>query len=118
MNEQRGLTLIEVMVALAITAIALMAASQAMRSLIHGAARQEQVVFAQLCAENALVGVKLGREFPAIGQRHSVCEQAGQEFQVTMHVSGTANPSFRRVQAQVLQAGESVLSVTALIGRY
>lgn len=118
MRSQRGLTLIEVMVALSITAIALLAASQAMRSLIHGAGRQEQVVLAQLCAENALVGAKLARQFPVIGQQQSKCEQEGQTFDVTLHVSGTANPSFRRVQAQVFQAGNSVLSVITVIGRF
>lgn len=118
MKSQRGITLIEVMVALAITAVALMAASQAMRALINGSERQQQVVLAQLCAENALVGAKLGRQYPVIGQHPSTCVQAGQTFDVTLHVSGTANPSFRRVQAQVLQAGNSILSVTTVIGRY
>lgn len=117
-KSNKGFTLIEVMVALAITAVALMAASQAMRSLTNAAARQEQVVLAQICAENALIGMKLAKDFPAIGQRQHECKQAGQVFSVTLHVSGTANPSFRRVQAQVFQGPYSVLSLVTLIGRF
>ena len=118
MNKQKGFTLIEAMVALAVTAIALFAASQAVNSLIHGAERQEQVALAQLCADNALTSVKLGRTYPALGQRQETCKQLNQEFDVVMHVAATANPSFRRVQAQVLQGKTSVLYVTTIIGRY
>lgn len=115
---QRGLTMVEVLVALAITAIALLAAGQAMRSMIHAAARQEQVTLAQLCAENQLVNTRLARNFPAVGQQQMLCEQMGRQFTVKLWVSATANPSFRRVQAQVFEGSESVLSIATVIGRY
>lgn len=110
--------MVEVLIALAVTAIALMAAGQAMQSMTQGAQRQAQVTLAQLCAENALVAARLSPQYPALGQSSSTCEQQGQTFTVTLWVSGTANPSFRRVQAQVLQGADSVLSLTTLIGRY
>lgn len=115
---QRGLTMVEVLIALAVTAIALLAAGQAMRAMTQGAERQEQVTLAQLCAENALVAARLSTQYQALGQSQSECTQRGQAFTVMLWVSGTANPSFRRVQAQVLQGTESVLSVSTLIGRY
>lgn len=110
--------MVEVLVALAITAIALLAAGQAMRSMIHGAQRQEQVMLAQLCAENALVATRLSSQFPAIGANALACEQMGQAFTVKLWVSATANPSFRRVQAQVFQGDVSVLSIATVLGRY
>lgn len=116
--RQSGLTLVEVMVALAIVAIALTGASQALRSLLHGAMRQEQVQLAQLCAENTLVLTRLKAQFPVVGQSTTECVQAGQGFSVQLHVSATANPSFRRVQAQVWQGGASVLSLVTVVGRY
>lgn len=116
--NQRGMTLVEVMVAVAVVAISLLAAGQAMRALLHGSQRQEQVLLAQLCAENALVGVRLHPQFPPIGQSAESCLQMGQEFAVVLYVSGTANPSFRRVQAQVLQGQDAVLSLVTVVGRY
>lgn len=116
--KQRGMTLVEVMVAVAVVAISLLAASQAMRALLQGSQRQEQVLLAQVCAENALVGVRLHAQFPSIGQSTERCQQMGQDFAVVLHVSGTANPSFRRVQAQVLQGQDAVLSVATVVGRY
>lgn len=118
MTTQRGLTMVEVLIALAITAIALLAAGQAMRSMIYAAARQEQVTLAQLCAENALVSARLSAQFPSVGESYQPCEQLGRAFTVKLWVSGTANPSFRRVQAQVLQGDESVLSIATVMGRY
>ena len=112
------MTLLEVMVALAITAIALLAASQAMGSITKAAERQTQVILSQICAENALTAARLGNQYPPVGQTSSPCEQMGQSFTVTLFVSATANPSFRRVQAQVSQGSESVLSVSTVIGRY
>lgn len=118
MKSARGMTLIEVLVALAITAIALLAGAQSMNALTHGAARQGQVLLAQLCADNALAAARLSAQMPAVGQSRSECIQAGTQFQVQLWVSATANPSFRRVEAQVLQADSSVLRLSTVIGRY
>ena len=115
---QQGLTMVEVLVALAVTAIALLAANQAMQSLTRGAARQQQVGLAQLCADNALVAARLASQYPPLGESHHTCMQWGQTLHVLVHVAATANPSFRRVQAQVSQDGVSVLSVATVVGRY
>ena len=115
-----GLTMVEVLVALAITAMALLAASQAMQAMLHGVQRQQEVALAQMCADNALSQLRLAQQYPAIGQSASTCEQLGRHMQVLTSVSGTANPSFRRVQVQVLQApaGSAVLSLSTVMGRY
>src|SRR5690606_33722314 len=60
-----GFTLVEVLVALAIVAIALMAGLQATSALTRSAARQTDVVLAHLCAENELVRVRLARQMPS-----------------------------------------------------
>lgn len=117
-QPQQGLTMVEVLVALAITAVALLAAGQAMRALTHAAERQQQVMLAQWCADNALVQLRLHPQYPAIGESTHTCAQWGQVLDVQMLVSGTANPSFRRVQAKVMHGGYSVLSVSTVLGRY
>ena len=65
----RGFTLVEVLVALAITAIALMAGAQATGALMLNAARQSEVLLAHLCAENALVTVRLSRDGSSVTGR-------------------------------------------------
>ena len=59
-----GFTLIEVLVALSIVAVALAAGTQAMQALTSNAARQSDVLLAQLCAENELIKIRLSRQLP------------------------------------------------------
>ncbi|WP_219212907.1 type II secretion system minor pseudopilin GspI [Variovorax boronicumulans] len=114
-----GFTLIEVLVALAIVAIALAAGTQAVSALTRNAQRQSDVMLAQLCAENELVKARLARQMPAVGTATLVCSQAGMDFAVTISTTQTLNPNFRRVDVQVRDASDaSVLQVSTVISRY
>ncbi|MCJ0764940.1 type II secretion system minor pseudopilin GspI [Variovorax terrae] len=114
----RGFTLIEVLVALSIVAIALLAGMQATSALTHNAQRQSDTLLAHLCAENELVKVRLSRQMPGVGDSSGVCEQAGRSFNVTVSVRPTPNPSFRRVDAQVLDGAAPVLRLSTIVGRF
>ena len=115
---ERGFTLVEVLVALGIVAIALMAGLQATTALTRNAQRQSDIVLAQLCAENELVKVRLSRQMPGVGDSTQPCEQSGRRFDVAVIVRPTPNPSFRRVDAQVLDGDISVLRLSTIVGRY
>lgn len=117
MRSARGFTLVEVLVALAIVAIALVAGTQATNALIRNAARQSEVLLAHVCAENALVAVRLSRQMPAIGDNVQGCEQGGERFDVTLVVRPTPNPSFRRVDASVQDSTGPVLRLSTIVGR-
>lgn len=117
-GHQRGFTLVEVLVALSIVAIALMAGLQSTNALTRNALRQSDIVLAQLCAENELVRVRLSRQMPSVGDSTQPCEQAGRRFDVRLIVRPTPNPSFRRVDAQVLDGENSVLRLSTILGRY
>ena len=114
----RGFTLVEVLVALAIVAIALMTGLQATTALTRNALRQSDIVLAQLCAENELVKARLSRQMPSVGDSTLTCEQAGRQLTVAVIVRPTPNPSFRRIDAQVLDGDNSILRVSTIIGRY
>lgn len=117
-RRSRGFTLVEVLVALGIVAIALSAGLQAVGALTHNAQRQSDVLLAQMCAGNELVKIRLSRQMPGVGDTVVPCEQAGHTYDVTLKVRPTPNPLFRRVDARVSDAGNPVLSVSTVVGRY
>lgn len=118
-RRARGFTLIEVLIALGIVAIALVAGSQATQSLTRNAQRQSDLLLADICAENELVKARLARQMPAVGDAGTVCLQAGNEFGVTTSTTATLNPNFRRVDVQVRDAaGAQVLRVSTVVGRF
>jgi general secretion pathway protein I len=117
MKRNKGFTLIEVLVALAIVGIALAAGLQATTALTNNALRQSSVLLAHICAENELVKARLARQMPDIGDSSVTCEQAGRVFAVNVAVAPTPNPSFRRIDAQVFDENAPVLRLSTIIGR-
>jgi general secretion pathway protein I len=113
----QGFTLIEVLVALSITAVALLAGLQATGSLVRNADRQTVSMLGQICAENELIALRLRRQLPDNGNRSIECPQAGRLLQVEVSVRPTPNPNFRRVDARVLDQGDFVLQLSTVMGR-
>ena len=112
-----GFTLIEVLVALGIVAVAMLAGLKATGALSQQAQRQTQTLLGQICAENELTRLRLLRQLPALGHDPKACLQAGRQLQVRLHVQPTPNPNFRRVDAQVFEQDQPVLQLTALMGK-
>lgn len=117
-QAMRGFTLVEVLVALGIVAVALAAGVRATASLTRNAERQSDLLLAHLCAENALVNVRLSRQMPAVGDNTATCEQAGRNLAISLSVQATPNPNFLRVEAQVLDGEARLLSLSTVVGRY
>lgn len=100
----RGFTLVEILVALTIVAIALMASIRAVGSLTQSASDLRSRTLAQWSAENRLSQIRVQHEFPAVGRRSFDCDQGDHRLRCQEDVFATPNASFRRVEIQVFDA--------------
>jgi general secretion pathway protein I len=115
----RGFTLIEVLVALAIVAVALGAGIRAAGALTGNAQRLADVSAAQWCADNQLVNLKLAHQFPSVGDSDFNCGQLGRSFKGQLQVRPTPNPNFRRVDAVVTDDNDQpMLTLSTVLPRY
>jgi general secretion pathway protein I len=103
---QRGFSLVEVLVALAVLAIA-------MGALVGAAARNtsnqsylEERVFAHWVAMNHLAEMRLQKDTPAVGTIEGKEELGGREWRWYTQVSGTADSSVQRLEVQVYGEGD------------
>jgi len=115
----QGFTLVEVLVALGIVAIALAAGTQATSALVRNSQRETDLMLAQVCAENELIKARLARQMPPVGDAGLVCTQANYSFNLTISTTPTLNPNFRRVDVQVRSLDEApILRLSTVVGRY
>jgi general secretion pathway protein I len=101
----RGFTMIEVLVALAIIAIALAASLRAVGSLAASEAGLHERLLAGWSADNALAQLRLARGWPDIGETSFDCSQGNLVLTCTERVTATPNPVFRRVEVSVTTPG-------------
>ncbi len=115
----RGMTLIEVLVALAIVAITLSAGIKAAGGLTVNAQRMSDLTMAQWCAENQLTALKLGKIFPPVGDSDFTCQQLGRELPGHMVIRPTPNLNFRRVDAQVMdEQQQPIVKLSTVLPRF
>jgi general secretion pathway protein I len=114
-----GFTLIEVLVAVAVVAVALGAGLKAAGALTDNTQRLIDVSAAHWCADNYLTGLRLTRQFPGIGDGEFACPQLGREYRGTLEVRPTPNPNFRRVDARIAdERGQPLLTLSTVLPRY
>jgi len=106
-RPSRGFTMIEVLVALAIIAVALAASLRAVGSLATGEADLHRRLLAGWSADNELAQLRLSHAWPAIGARTFDCSQGNVRLVCTQRVSSTPNPIFRRVEMDVSMPGRA-----------
>jgi general secretion pathway protein I len=111
-----GFTLIEVLVAVAIVAIALAAGSRAASSVIDTSQRLSDVTLGQWCADNQLTELRLQNQLPPVGLTGFDCTELGHEFKGSIKAQPTPNPSFRRVDVSVSNSeGRQLLTISTVL---
>ncbi|WP_267939714.1 type II secretion system minor pseudopilin GspI [Paraburkholderia sp. HD33-4] len=106
-RNERGFTMIEVLVALAIIAVALAASLRAVGSLANGEVDLHRRLLAGWSADNALADLHLRHAWPNVGSTSFDCSQGNLQLRCTEHVTATPNPVFRRVEVMVTMPGVS-----------
>ena len=112
----RGFTLIEVLVALGIVAVALLAGVRASGSMAQTNAELKLQLLAQLSAENRLAELRAAGAFPGIGTRSVECPQARRALQCVEETKATPNPLFRRVEVRVYEGAGRERMLAELVG--
>ena len=112
----RGFTLIEVLVALTILAVALAAGMRALAQSADGATTLKLRTVALWVAQNRLALAELERPWPPAGARSGTALEAGIAFTWRAEVAPTPNPAFRRIEIVVAQAAVPDYALARLVG--
>ncbi len=97
----KGMTLLEVMVAMAVFAIAAVAITKTLAEMMSNMPVLEDRTLAQWVADNQMVDARLSEPFPAIGKKNGKEELAGKEWYWRREVVKTTDEKFRMIRISV-----------------
>lgn len=115
-SRTSGFTLVEVLIALAIAAIALAAVSRAGALSSTSASEVRLRALAGFVAENRLGELEARRIWPPVGVSEGAEQQAGVDFPWRIEVFATQHPLMRRAEVQVLDPADRAHVLRTLVG--
>ena len=121
MNQRcAGFTLLEILVALMVLAIAAGGLSSAMRQSLQQQVVLEDKTIAGWVADNSLAEIRAARGWPEPGQSDERVEMAKRTWRLHRSISETGNPLLRKIEVAV-SAGdteaEPSLVLTGFVGK-
>jgi general secretion pathway protein I len=115
-GEQSGFTLLEVMVALVIVALGMMAVNTQLNRYAVGALYMEQKTLASWIAANKIAELSLAPEWPAVGTRDEELEFGPLTWHTRTEVSETPVANLRRIDVHVSLADDPERVVHTMTG--
>ena len=115
-RRPRAFTLIEVLVALALAAVALTAGMRALAQAADGAGTLKARTLALWVAQNRLAALQIEPAALAAGNAQGEADQANLRFRWKASIGATPNPAFRRVDIVVAEAVEPDYILARLTG--
>ncbi len=114
--KDRGFTLVEVLVALAIVAVALLACVRAVGAMAQSGVELKLRLLAQLSAGNRIAYLRATSAFPPTGVTIESCPQGEVRFVCEQEVKPTPNEFFQRVEVRVRLASQPEFHFAELVG--
>lgn len=115
MHSNTGLSLVEVLVALVVVAVTLLAAMRLTANATVQADEYRDRLLARWVASNVLARTRLESSLPAIGERSGEETQAGVQLPWRLKVVGTPNPRFRRLEIEVGPQGAALATLVGFV---
>jgi general secretion pathway protein I len=114
-RSRTGFTLIEVLIALAVVALALLGLTRVAALQVRDFDALRERTLAGWVAANVLEETRLAATMPSTGRSDGRVELAARSWRWTREVGTTPDPSVRRVDIKVF-AGESNVPIASLSG--
>ena len=111
----RGFTLLEVLVALAIIAIALTALIRTTGQSADTTDAMEQRIRGQWLAQNHLALAQASQAWPEPGDTTGESTMSGRAYTWQQRVSATPNPNFRKLEIAVSHRSEVLMNLSTLL---
>ena len=117
-SHERGFTLIEVMVALVVATLALVAVMASISQMIDAGTAMRDRTFASWIAQNRITELRLANVEPEVSETNGEVDFAGLEWAWTATVSETGVEFLYRVDVAVALAGSDdiIRTVSGFIG--
>ncbi len=117
---QSGFTLMEVLIALAILGIGLLAVVSVAGTSTTTAFKLKQKTFAHFVALNEAARLRTSLEWPDVGRRNGTAHLAGETWRWTVKISKTSAPNLRRADIDIAlddAPDKSISNLVAFIGK-
>jgi general secretion pathway protein I len=115
-RQAGGFTLLEVMVALAIVSIGLVAAFNAIIQMAHSTSTLRERAMADWIAMNQITEIRISGEFPAVGRSDGDTRFADREWRWEASIAETGVTDLRRIDLSVARAEFPDDPVTIMTG--
>ncbi|MCE9687841.1 MULTISPECIES: type II secretion system minor pseudopilin GspI [Shewanella] len=117
MGRAQGMTLLEVIVALAVFSIAAVSITKSLGEQMANMPILEERTLAQWVADNQMVDARLDPKFPDVGKKEGRSELAGKDWYWRKEVVKTTDDNFRMIRISVSD-DERLQRIVAQVSSY